>query len=183
MPPALKFLSRAWPRPAARALFAHGVPGARALDESAAEHAGLACRRIVEHASLAGRHALFAGDEFDFVTVIGRAQPCRLRRAGRSHPHENFQTVADRAIERAVADPVDVAQRDAIHPQRLARTHHDAAAVGVEPHHIQRRAGGDAQSAPLADGEMNDALMPADDAAVEVDDIAGLDGIRPQAGR
>src|SRR6202023_2495770 len=37
-----------------------------------------------------------------------------------------------------------------------------------------------AYSRPLADGEMNDALMPADNAAVEVDDVAGFDGIRPQ---
>ena len=28
---------------------------------------------------------------------------------------------------------------------------------------------------------MNDALMPADGAAGEIDDVAGLDGIRPQA--
>ena len=140
-------------------------------------------RRIVEHAGLAGGYALFAGDEFDFITAVGRAQPRRLRRAGRSHPHENLEPLADRAIERAVADPVDVAQRDAIHPQRLARTDHDAAAGGLKPHHIERRAGGDAQSAPLADGEMNDALMPADDAAVEVDDIAGLEPRSAASGR
>ena len=154
--------------------------GGRALDKSAAEHARLPRGRIVEHAGLAGRYALLARDEFDFIAAIGRAQPRRLRRAGRSHAHENLQPVADRAIERAVADPVDVAQHDAIHPQCLARSDHDAAAGGIQPHHIERRAGGDAQSPPLADGEMNDALMPADDAAVEVDDIAGLDRIRPQ---
>src|SRR5450755_4352942 len=152
----------------------------RTLDESAAEHARLARGRIVEYAGLAGRNAFFAGDEFDFITVVGRAQPSRLRRPCRSHAHENLETLADRTIERAVADPVDIAQHDAVHPQRLARAHHDTAAGGVEPHHIQRRAGGDAQSPPLAHGEMNDALMPADNPAVEVDDVAGLDGIRPQ---
>ena len=36
------------------------------------------------------------------------------------------------------------------------------------------------RSAPLADGEMNDALMPADDLAVEIDDVARLDRVRPQ---
>src|SRR6202022_230097 len=146
----------------------------------AAEHAGLARRCIVEHAGLAGRYALFARDELDFIAAVGRAQPRRLRRAGRSHPHENLKTIADCAIERAVADPVDVAQRDAIHPQCLARPYHDAAAGRVQPHDIERRAGSDAPSAPLADGEMNDALMPADGVAIEVDDIAGLDGVRPQ---
>src|SRR6185312_16560895 len=33
----------------------------------------------------------------------------------------------------------------------------------------------------LADGEMNDALMPADGTALEVDDVAGLDRARLQA--
>src|SRR5205085_5223942 len=32
-----------------------------------------------------------------------------------------------------------------------------------------------------ANAEMNNALMPADGATVEVDDVAGLNGIRPQA--
>src|ERR1700733_1335474 len=153
----------------------------RALDESAAEHARLARGCIVEHAGLAGGYALFAGDEFDFISAINRAEPRRLRRAGRSHPHENLQTLADRAIQRAVADPVDIAQHDAIHPQSLARADHDTAAGRIQPHHVERRAGGEAQSPPLADGEMDDALVPADNAAIEVDDVAGLDGVRPQA--
>src|SRR3984893_6273439 len=42
------------------------------------------------------------------------------------------------------------------------------------------RAGAQPQPPPLADGEMNDALMRADDAAVEVNDIAGQNRIRPQ---
>src|SRR6202000_2923559 len=118
-----------------------------------------------------GRYALFARDQFDLIPAIGGAQPRRLRRAGRSHAHENLEPVADRAIEIAVADPVDVAQHDAIHPQRLARPDHDAAACGIKLHDVQRRAGGDAEALALADGEMNDALMAADDMAVEVNDI------------
>ncbi len=51
---------------------------------------------------------------------------------------------------------------------------------GIEPHHIERRARGDAEPAPLPDREMHDAPMGADDAAVEIDDIAGFDRIRPQ---
>ena len=75
-------------------------------------------------------------------------------------------------VDGAVAEPVDVAQPDAARAQRLARTDHDAPGGGVEPHHIQRRAGGDAETAPLADGEMNDAVMTAEHAAVEIDDFA-----------
>src|ERR1700676_4751283 len=65
--------------------------------------------------------------------------------------------------------------------QLTSRAHGDAAAGRLQPHHIERRASGDAQSAALADGEMDDALMLPDGAAVEVDDIARLKRIRPQA--
>src|SRR6266540_1530385 len=147
----------------------------RALDESAAEHARLSRRRIVEHAGLAGRDALFAGNEFDLITAVDRAQPGRLRRARRAHAHEHLDPVADDAIQQPVADPVDVAQPDAIHPQRLTRPNHDAAAGRIELDDIERRAGGDAQPLALADREMNDALMPADCTAFEIDDVAGFD--------
>src|SRR6202000_2011459 len=127
-----------------------------------------------------GRYALFARDQFDLIPAIGGAQPRRLRRAGRSHAHENLEPVADCAIEVAVADPVDVAQHDAVHPQRLARPDHDAAAGGIELDDIKRRTGPNAQALALPDGEMRDALMAADDMAVEVDDVAGLHRVRPQ---
>ena len=39
--------------------------GDRAADEAAAEHARLALGRVVEHAGLAGRHAVLAVDQFD----------------------------------------------------------------------------------------------------------------------
>jgi len=136
---------------------------------------------VVEHAGLAWRYAFFAGDELDLIAAVDRAQPGRLRRTRRAHAHEHLDAVADDALQRTIADPVDVAQLDPIHPQRLAWTHHDAAARGIELDDVKRRAGGDAQSLALADGEMNDALMPADDVAAEIDDIAGLDrtGLQP----
>src|SRR6478672_8209426 len=158
-----------------------GIPRGRTLDESATEHTRLSRGRVVEHAGLAGRHALFAGDQFDFVAAVDRTQPGRLRRARRSHAHEHLDTLADDALERAGADPVDVAQSDAIHPQRRARPHHDAAAGGIEFDDIERRSRRDTQSLALADGEMNDALMAADHMAVEIDDLAGLDRARLQA--
>src|SRR5882757_1324227 len=92
-----------------RAGFTYCVFRRRALDESAAEHARLPRWRIVEYASLAGRHALLACDQFDFITAFRRAQPRRLRRAGRTHPHEHLKATVDRAVERTVADPVHVA--------------------------------------------------------------------------
>src|SRR6267154_5331645 len=80
------------------------IPRGRALDESAAEHARLSRRRVVEHAGLARRNALFAGNEFDFVSTVHGAQPGRLRRARRAHAHEHLDTVADDALQRAGAD-------------------------------------------------------------------------------
>src|SRR5207253_8209259 len=54
-------------------------------------------------------------------------------------------------------------------------------ARGVQAHHIERCSRSDAQSLSLTDGEMNDALMRSNDAAVKVDNIAGLHRVRPQA--
>ena len=64
--------------------------------------------------------------------------------------------------------------------QRLARPDDDAPRRRIEPHHIERIAGGDAEAAPLADGEMDDAVVAAEHPAVEIDDVAGLGRARPQ---
>src|SRR5262249_39374524 len=49
------------------------------------------------------------------------------------------------------------------------------------PHHVERVAGGDAEPAALADGEVDDAGMSAQQAAVEIDDVArpGRAGLEP----
>src|SRR3954454_5148360 len=183
MPPVLKALSAHCFDQGRRSYRAFGYSAlrGRALDESAAEDARLPGGCIVEHAGLTWRYALFARDKFDLIPAIAGAQPSRLRRAGRAHPHENLESVADRAIDRPVANPVDVAQQDAVHPQRLARADHNLAARRVQPHHIQRRAGGDTQASSLADREMHDALMSADGASIKIDDLARLERIRPQS--
>src|SRR3954463_14557170 len=79
----------------------------RARDKAAAEHARLPRWRIIEHAGLAGRNALLAANQFDLVAATYRAQPCRLRRAGGTHAHENLKAVANGLTQRTVADPVD----------------------------------------------------------------------------
>ena len=81
--------------------------------------------------------------------------------------------------ERAVADPVHVAQRDGARLQRLARADDDLRLGGVEPHDEERLAacarhgGAEAEAAPLADRVMNDAGVAAQHAAVDMDDLAG----------
>src|SRR5262245_29635213 len=147
----------------------------RALDEAAAEHPRLAIGRIVEHAGLAGRDSFLTGDEIDRDALAIPAQPCRPWRPGGANLDESLvPAVTQRLVDRAVAEPIDVAQLHAARTERFARSDHDAARGSVEPHHVERMAGRDAEPAPLADGEMDDAGVPAEPAAVEIDDVAGL---------
>ena len=74
--------------------------------------------------------------------------------------------------QRAVAQPVDVAQIDLVGLQRLARADDDARALGVEMHDVERLARGDADAAALADRVAQDAVMAAEHAAVDMDDVA-----------
>ena len=57
--------------------------------------------------------------------------------------------------------------------QRLARADDDARPVGIEVHDIERLARGDADAAALADRVAQDAVMAAEHAAVDMDDVAG----------
>src|SRR6185312_16942427 len=96
----------------------------------------------------------------------------------RAHAYEHFEPFADSAIERTVADPVYIAQYDAMHLQRLARTDDHTAVRGIELHDVKRRVGGDAKTAALSDSEMHDAVVAADNATIEIDDVAGLHRVR-----
>src|SRR5437588_700834 len=81
-----------------------------------------------------------------------------------------------RVVERARADPVDIAQRHAPRGQRLAGPDHDAPRRRLEAHDIKRRRGRDAEAAPLADGEMDNAVVASEHAAGKIDDLARLGG-------
>ena len=78
--------------------------------------------------------------------------------------------------KRRVTQPVDVAQIDLVGLQRLARADDDARALGVEVDDIERLAGGNADAAALADRVAQDAVMAAEHAAVDMDDVAGIGG-------
>src|SRR5262245_23719562 len=103
---------------------------------------------------------MLAIDQFDLTSLRAVAQPRCLRRTRRADFHEYLAAViGQRLVDRAVANPVDVAQQDPAHAQRLARADHDAPTLSVEPNDIQRRAGGDTETATLSNGEMNNAGM------------------------
>src|SRR5262245_41505445 len=143
-----------------------------ALDETAAKHARLAVTGVVEHTGLAGRDAMLAVHQLDFAAIRSMSQPGCLTRARRADFHEDLATViGQRFVKRAVADPIDVAQQDPAHPQCLPRTDHDPATLGVEPYDVQRRAGRNAETAALSDGEVNDAGMLAKHIAVQIHDL------------
>ncbi len=59
--------------------------------------------------------------------------------------------------------------------------HGDAMAGGVDIEHVERRGRADAQALALADGEVEDAVVVADDLAVGGDQFAGglRDGLGP----
>src|SRR5215470_6733776 len=160
-----------------------GVSGARqrhrAGDNPAAEHPRLALGRLVEDAGLSGGNAVFTVDQFDFKTMRA-VQPGSLWRAHRADLDVDFAMTADRFVDRAIAQPVHIAQANAAGPQCFARADHNPAQRRIETHDIERRTGGNAKPAALTDGKMNNALMAAEYAALEIDDLAGPGGARTQ---
>jgi len=84
----------------------------------------------------------------------------------------------------AVAEPVDVAQPQAVAGQRRARPDDDAAGLGLQPHHVDRFAGvgaaADTEAAALPHGKVDHPLMAAEHGAVEVHDLARPRRLRAQ---
>src|SRR5690242_11972143 len=142
-------------------------------NNAAAEHARLALRRIVEDAGLPGGNAVFAADQLDFEAIGTAMEPGGLWRARRAHFDVDFAMIADRFVDRAIAEPVHVAQANATGPQCFARADHDAPQRRVKTHDIERRTGSDTKPAPLANGEMDDAVMAAEHTTLQIDDLAG----------
>src|SRR5262245_57684059 len=147
----------------------------RALDESAAQHARLPLTRVIKDAGLAWRYTMLAIDQFHLATMCAMAQPGCLRRSRRPDLHEDLAPIIGQSLfERTFADPIDVAEHDAAHAQRLTRTDDHTAPLGIKTHDVERRAGGNSKPTPLADSKMNNAGMLAQHFSVKVDDIAGF---------
>src|SRR6185437_7425108 len=82
---------------------------------------------------------------------------------------------------RLLAQPVDGAERHAPAGERALRPDDDAAPLRVEAEDVERLGRGEAEAAALADREVDDAVMAAEDTAGAVDDVAGRRRVGPQA--
>src|SRR6266568_1383572 len=154
----------------------------RGGDNAAAKHTRLTVGRVVKYAGLSGRHAVHTADQLDFEIRLNTApQPSGLRCARRAHLDVDFGMALDCFADRDIAEPIDVAQANATGPQRFARADHDPARRGIEAYNIERRTRGYAKAAALTHGKMNDAVMTAEHAAVEIDDFARSGGAGTQA--
>ena len=76
------------------------------------------------------------------------------------------------------ADPVEAAGAEGAGSEVRVRSYGDAVAVGVDGEDIERRGGADAQALALADGEVGDAVVTAEDFAIGGDQLAGGVGER-----
>jgi len=101
----------------------------------------------------------------------------RGRRPGRADPR--LDPLAGRRTV-AIAQPVDVADAEAVPEQGLARTDDHAPGFGLDPRDVQRLVRGDAETPALADGEPGDAAVAAHYGAMAVNDVAGLEGLGTQ---
>ena len=72
------------------------------------------------------------------------------------------------------SDPGERAGEDPVPQQRRLRADDDLAPRGIDREHVKRRLRGDAEAAALAYGEMDDALVAAENPACLVHDVAGL---------
>src|SRR5260370_28715347 len=138
----------------------------RAGDDAAAKDARLAISRVVEHAGLSGRHAVFAANQLDFeISLSIPVQPGGLRWARRADLDVNFGVTLHCFADGNISEPIDIAQANATGPQRFARADHNPARRGIEAYNIERRTRGYAKAAPLTHGKMNDAVMTAEHSA------------------
>src|SRR5690606_3874471 len=125
---------------------------------------------IVEYAGLTRRHPRLGAGQIDMDAAIGMEHARRHRRTGRAHPGIDVEPAFGEVCNLAVADPVDAAQMQTAGGERIARPDDDTAAAGVEMDDIERLARRDADAAALADGVVDDSVVAAEHATVDVDD-------------
>ena len=134
----------------------------------------------VKHASLPGRHAILALGEIDTDPRRLNEQRRRLQGPARADPCQDILTAPGQVLQGLIAKPIHVSKRDVARAQPLPRADHDLAALGIELHHLEGLGRRHADPAPLADGVIDDAAMPPEHAAVDMDDVARLCRARAQ---
>ena len=138
---------------------------------------------VVEHAGLAGRDAFLGRVEHHGRPRRPRsASRAGDRLAGRAHAGQHRPAGLGGGLDASAASPsqlvsfsvrarVSSASRGPTITWRLSAS---------MPDHEQRVADGDVQAPALADGVAGDALVAAQHAAVQVDDVAGAGAVRAQ---
>src|SRR4051812_12195197 len=136
----------------------HDLPRGLGLgDRPAAEQA----RAVIKHRRLAGGHAKLGLGEADPFAVARRG----YRRRERADFHADFALI--------LGEPVPVGDTHRLDRKRSARADHDPRLLRIDPDDVQRfLLATDLDSPPLADGEVDDAAMAAEDPAGEIDDLS-----------
>src|SRR6202521_3274544 len=142
----------------------------RCGDEAAAQHPRARVERLVKDASLARRDAALSFDELD---LAGRQEQRRRGRPGRAHAGGDRKSGSWRIRQLSIADPVHLAKLDARSGERRARADDNSGARRIEGHHVERLGRGDAEAPALPDRVVNNAGVTAEEAAVEMDNVAG----------
>src|SRR5688572_13316427 len=87
---------------------------------------------------------------------------------------------AIRRRKRLRTQPVDVFNRYKLLHQRSSGADDHSSGIGLDPHHIEGLSPSEPESAALADGEIDDAVVPAENPAIHMHDLARLCGLGPE---
>src|SRR5579883_1757383 len=145
-------------------------------DPTAAEDA----LAIVEDAGLARRHGARRLVENDFAAGAREEEPGGHGGLRRAQLHGDAQPVGPGGPGAVAAEPVDGAEPHPATAERALRPDDDARPFGIETKDVERIGRGDAEAAALADGEVDDAVVAAEDAALAIDDLARRKGAGAQ---
>lgn len=152
----------------------------RATNRAAAKDARAIAAMCVKHAGLSRCDTFLPAENFDGEAICMAREQCLFRRAGGAHTRENLQPLRGQIVQLIIADPVEIAQWNMADRQSFARADNHFRALRIDAHHIKRLACGNAETATLPDGEADDAIMLAHQAAIEMTDRAGMRGFRTQ---
>lgn len=153
----------------------------RRSDPAAAQDTRIGGPVSVEHAGLARSHSIFSLMQQHGHSPVLREKCGRLRLLAGANAHVEANSPFLHVLARAVAEPVHVFKHDQPGVQDAARTDDDLVPVRIQANNVQRIASRKLQTPALADGEIEDAAVPAEHAAIDMDDVASLGSVRPQA--